>query len=643
MTLHLDKSQLEQLVALRTQELSVANELLRDQVAFRERAERILMAEARTMEMIFKGAPLNGILTSLCLAFEAFSQGGLCSVLIVDKEKQTLRRDIPGNLPPAFAEAVKEVPISATRGSSGAAAFGKREVVAEDIASDPNWAEYRDVALANGIRSSWSAPIMSAAGQVFGTFALYYRDTRQAPSADQALVERATHLAAIAFEREESQARLQYLASHDTLTHLPNRHLFQTSLSGAIARAQRANSTFALMFIDLDRFKQVNDELGHEAGDELLKQVAQRLAGSVRAGDMMCRFGGDEFVAILENLGDADYACGVAEKLTAALARRFDLHGQAVQISCSIGIALYPRHGLEGNGLLKKADAAMYRAKTDGSKRFALCENAADADADPLASLEAGLRGALERNELSLRYQPQYAAASGRIAGVEALVQWHHGALGVLPAFRFMPLAEDTGLVVAINNWVIREACLQNRAWYDAGHRVRIAVNVSGKQLRQAGFCRFILGLLAETDLPPELLELELNESIVLDAEQVSFDNLAALKAEGVYITVNEFGTGYSSLAYLKRLPVSGLKIVRSLTQDVPSDQAASSIVHALLSIAKGLQLEVTAIDVERREQVDFLAARGCGHSEGQAVRQPISATELGDLLQSGDMGAWRK
>jgi diguanylate cyclase (GGDEF)-like protein/PAS domain S-box-containing protein len=608
---------------------------LRAQVDMRERSERVLRAETQVMELISKGRPLKEVLQALCVMFESFSDAGLCSILVADENAQVLRREISGNLPRDFSQAVAEVPIARACGTSGAAAFTRRVVYADDIATDPNWALHRDTALSNGIRSSWSSPILSASCKVFGTFSVYYRDARHPAPDEQALVERAAHLASIAFERDEAQAHLQYLATHDSLTHLPNRHLFQISLSKTLARVQRTNAKFAVMFIDLDHFKQVNDERGHEVGDALLKVVAQRLTGSVRVDDTICRLGGDEFTAILENVEHIDDVEQLAGKLTAVLSRPFELDGHPVQISCSIGIAVYPFHGGDSHALLKKADVAMYFAKKSGRNRYKTYDPSIDGDADLTGNLEVDLRLALDRDELELHYQPEYEATTHSISGLEALVRWKHPVLGLLGPAQFMPLAEDTGLIVAINKWVIREVCGQNRKWLDAGHRIRIAINMSARLLRQADFAPFLLGLLAQHGVPPALLALDLSESIVMQHDTVAFANLEELKAQGVYVTVCDFGTGYSSLSYLKRLPVDALKIARSFTQDLPGDANAVSIVDALLGLAKTLKLGVTAIGIERADQVDFLAEHGCAHLQGAAISEPLNAQGVGVLLEA--------
>lgn len=625
--LNRQKSQLELEVALRTKELKRANESLNKQA-------ELAGAEAGVLEAICAGAALDEVLKKLVLTFEEFSEAGMCSILIVDEHGAVLRRKFSGRLPAAFAEKVSNIPIGEKNGSTGVAAF-KREVVwAEDIESDPNWEPYREAALASGIRSSWSAPVISKTGKVFGIVAIYYPHPGQPPLQDKDIVVRATRLAAIASDREESHARMEFLATHDTLTFLPNRHLFQLTLSKAISRAQRSGRKFAVMFIDLDKFKHVNDRFGHEAGDDLLKQVAQRLVGTLRAEDTIARLGGDEFIALIEDIEDAHVAEKIAAKLNEALSRRFSICGHSASISSSIGIALFPDHGFDAETLVRKADTAMYFSKHRGRKQHKTYETSIDSDPASPANLEYSLRLALTRGELVLHYQPKYDSATGTITGAEALLRWQHPALGLLDASRFIPLAEGIGLIVEFSRWAVREACLQASEWYKGGHPLRVAVNMSFHHLRQDSFATCVLDVLKETGLPPHLLELELNEGIVLAHDEMTFSNIAELKSHGVYITVDDFGNGYSALNYLKRLPVDGLKIDRTFTQDLPTDQNAASIVDSLLSVARNLHLDVTAMGIETQAQVDFLSSHGCVRMQGKAISEPIPARLFIDLLR---------
>jgi diguanylate cyclase (GGDEF)-like protein len=448
------------------------------------------------------------------------------------------------------------------------------------------------------------------------------------------LVERAVHLAAIAFERDHIEERLHYLATHDPLTHLPNRYLIQENLSKSISRAQLAQSTCALLFIDLDRFKQVNDQMGHDYGDELLRQVAKRLTGSVRQYDTVGRLGGDEFVVILADIKVAEEAGEVATKLTHVLSSRFHVRDKEINISCSIGIALYPEHTLESQALLKKADVAMYFAKSMGRNNYKIDKPYMDGDATQSCDLEVALLAALELDQFVVYYQPQYNTASQTVTSVEALLRWNHPTMGLLLPSEFLPFAEESGLMVRIGKWVINHVCMQSRAWCDAGYVIRVAVNTSTNQLKDPEFSVFVRETLQRVKLDADLLELELSELVVTQFEKNIYENLVQLKKFGVHITVDDFGTGYSSLSYLKRLPIDGLKIDQSFTEDGPNDQATASIIDALLTLAKSLNLAVTAQGVEKADQWKFLSDHGCPRMQGIAISEPLEAGNLIKILK---------
>jgi diguanylate cyclase (GGDEF)-like protein len=391
------------------------------------------------------------------------------------------------------------------------------------------------------------------------------------------------------------------------------------------------------MFIDLDKFKHVNDALGHTMGDELLRQVSSRLVGSVRLGDIIGRLGGDEFAALIEDVSSPGEAEQIASKLIHVLSRRFNLGKKAVSISCSIGISFYPLHGHESQSLLMKADLAMYAAKNDGRNNFKTYAPYMD-DANPSVSPALDLHEALARNQLVLYYQPLFDSDKGRVTSMEALIRWNHPTMGLLLPFQFIPEAEKSDYIIAIGKWALKKACEQIKVCHNAGFKVRVAVNVSSKQLRQPSFATYVCDLLDKNQLTPNFLQLELNESVVSQYDARSLNNLMELKRYGVHIMVDDFGTSYSSLSYLRSLPIDGLKIDKSFTQDAPTDKAAASIIDALLALAKGLKLEVTAQGVERADQVAFLAGHGCTQIQGYAVSEPLPAEELMQFLTSHPM-----
>ncbi|HJW24299.1 MAG TPA: EAL domain-containing protein [Rhodocyclaceae bacterium] len=429
-------------------------------------------------------------------------------------------------------------------------------------------------------------------------------------------------------ERKAAEERIHYLAHHDALTQLPNRFHLHGRLDQALAMAHREARQAAVMFIDMDRFKDINDTLGHHVGDFLLVEVAQRLRESVRESDIVARLGGDEFVVVLSQVDDAAVPV-LADKLLHRLGEPYRVADQALHSTPSIGISLYPKDGESVEELMKNADTAMYHAKAMGRNNyqfFAAAMN--EATAERLA-LEGGLRRALERGEFQLHYQPQVDVASGRVVGVEALVRWRHPDKGLVPPMKFVPVAEDTGLILPLGRWVIGEALAQLAAWRRDGIALeRMAVNLSAHQLRDASLQEFIISQLARHGLDGRSLELEITESVAMQHPECTIAFLNALRAEGIELAIDDFGTGYSSLAYLKRLPLDRLKLDRSFVMDIEHDSNDATISAATISLAHSLGLAVVAEGVETTAQLDFLRGLECDFAQGYHFSRPLPAAE---------------
>ncbi|HJW81382.1 MAG TPA: EAL domain-containing protein, partial [Acidiferrobacterales bacterium] len=435
-------------------------------------------------------------------------------------------------------------------------------------------------------------------------------------------------------ERVQAQERLQHMAQHDALTELPNRALFLDRLRQSLARARWHQRLVAILFVDMDRFKTINDTLGHEVGDKLLQALAERLTASVREGDTVARFGGDEFVVLLDDVASEKDIGALAQKVIEAIIPPFVIDGQDLYITASIGVSLYPNDGEDSTTLLKNADIAMYRAKDLGKNTYQFYSADMSARAFERLTLESSLRHAIGRNEFRLYYQPQIDTTSGAILGVEALLRWQHPDFGLVAPAEFIPLLEETGLIAPVSEWVFRAACEQLCAWHAAGWpALRMAVNLSPRQFQAAGLAIMIERGLATVGCDPELIELEITENVLLRHAAATLDTLDALRTLGVRLAIDDFGTGYSSLSYLRRYSIDTLKIDRSFVHDVPGDPDDSAIISAIIVMAQSLKLDVIAEGVETEAQRDFLRERGCHMMQGYLFSRPLPADELTALL----------
>ena len=435
---------------------------------------------------------------------------------------------------------------------------------------------------------------------------------------------------------KQNEERLHRLAHYDALTGLPNRALFADRLRQALIQAQRGATQVGLLFIDLDRFKLVNDTLGHRAGDDLLQEVAARLQAAVRAQDTVSRLGGDEFTVILPELHAPAGAANVAEKIIEVLSMPFFLGRREVFVTPSIGIAVYPLTGDDAESLIKHADIAMYQAKAEGRNTYQYFRPGNDAASRDVFELEHGLRHALNRGEFRLVYQPEVEIESGRVIAVEALLRWQHPTRGDIPPADFIPVAEDSGLIDAIGEWVLREACAQARRWQENGLApVRMAVNLSVRQLRNPRFAEKVVEILDETGLAPEWLEVELTESMLMQHARDMMGILWQLKSIGVRLSIDDFGTGYSSLNYLKRLPVDTLKIDRSFIEGLGRNQNDQAISNAIIALANSLNLRVVAEGVEKQEQLWYLREHHCCDAQGFFFSKPVESDRLACMLHN--------
>ena len=436
-------------------------------------------------------------------------------------------------------------------------------------------------------------------------------------------------------ERTYAEEQIKHLAYHDALTGLPNQLLFKDRLTVALSHAQRDQSRLAVLFLDLDRFKVINDSLGHNIGDQLLQAVAARVQSCVRDSDTVARLGGDEFTLLLPSLIRSEDAALVAQKMIEAVRYPFHIEGREFFITTSIGISLYPEDGADAATLIKNADTAMYQAKEQGRDNYQLLNAFVNAKALQRIALEHGLRRALVNQELALYYQPIFDFRSSRISGMEALLRWTHPDMGSVPPSVFIPIAEATGVMVPIGGWAMREACSQAKAWHDAGYRnLTLAVNLSVTQLQQVDLVDRVREILNETSLKPELLELEITESSAMQSPETSVRTLYELKKLGIRVSLDDFGTGHSSLSYLKRFPIDTLKIDQSFVRDINTDADTAAIVTAIIAMAHSLRLKVIAEGVEHTEQAAFLKRYACDQMQGFLIKPPVPAREFIELMR---------
>ncbi len=456
------------------------------------------------------------------------------------------------------------------------------------------------------------------------------------------------HSIRYAIERKKAEERILFLAYYDSLTSLPNRILFKDRLYQSLVMAKRHQRLLAILFLDLDNFKRINDTLGHPAGDELLKQAAVRLSNYIRKSDsisrysadefstVLARLGGDEFTILLTEIAQAHDTIKVAQRILDAIAQPFDIEGQEVFITASIGIAIYPIDGEDVDTLLKNCDTAMYHAKNEGRNNYKFYEQSLNKTALDILTLENNLRKALDKQEFIVYYQPRIDIRTRNIVGLEALIRWRHPQKGMIPPSEFIPMAEENGLIVPIGEWVLNEACKQNKTWQAKGFApVFISVNLSGKQFKQQNLIKVIQQALSETALDPRYLELEITESIIQDTGSTAVI-LCDLRNLGLKISVDDFGTGYSSLSYLRRFPVDALKIDRSFVKDATKDMDSAAIVKAIIAMSHCLKLRVVAEGVETEEQLKFLSDEGCDEFQGYLISPPLPADEVVRFLAKG-------
>jgi diguanylate cyclase (GGDEF)-like protein/PAS domain S-box-containing protein len=599
-------------------------------------SEARLRDQASILEMIATSTPRADTLAEICRMVESHLPSVRCTILLVDEERGELVHGAAPSFPASFLQAIDGMPISEDAGICGAAAATGVAVFREDILGDPRCASYHDLARERDLRSCWSFPIRAASDErVLGTVAAYLAEVRGPTAVEEAAIDSVIQLAAIAIERTQFEDQLAHQAHHDPLTRLANRTLFGELLEHALRRAQRAGSGVAVLFLDLDRFKIVNDSLGHDAGDELLVALGRRLGGVLRPGDVVARFGGDEFTVLCEDLepGVADrQSIAVAERLIDALREPFLVEGEEQFVSASVGIAISITGVERPEALLCDADAAMYRAKERGKGRCEVFDEQMRDRARQRHETENALHRAVARAEFRVFFQPIISLRDGTCVGVEALARWQHPERGLLTPGEFLGTAEETGLVVPIGAWVLEDACRHAVSWREAlpsNAPFWLSVNLSGRQLVHAELADVVAGVLESTGMDPEALCVEITETVLMEDIEAGVAAVKALKALGVRVSIDDFGTGYSTLGYLRQFPVDDVKIDRTFVERLGTEPEDAAIVAAVVSLGHALGVTVTGEGVETEVQLEILRDLGVDAAQGYLFAPPQPPADL--------------
>jgi diguanylate cyclase (GGDEF)-like protein len=614
-------------------EASFALESLHWEVERRYKSD-ILADQNRILSLIASGAGLSSIFSTLARFVEAQSGGQLCSLVALESGAARCTLGVAPSLPASFGQSLAE----SARGELAIPCFeairSGNPVLDRCVDAYAAVAPLQAAITAAGVQSVSAWPIMGTKGQAIGSLALYRPQGVPARPPDEHLIGVCTSVAGIAIESCWAAERIRHLAHHDELTRLPNRLLFGYQLPQALARAGRTGGSVGVFFIDLDRFKVINDTLGHDAGDNVLRQIAQHLQACVRSSDTLARVGGDEFALIVEQFSDVEELSGIAQKLLVAMSKPLRIAAREYQLSGSVGIALYPKDGADSSSLLKHADIAMYRAKASGKNTFHFYSDEIDVHSVDRLALENELRQALERREIEVHYQPKVDLRTGRISGAEALVRWRHPQRGMLLPGDFIFVAEEMGLISALGNRVLEQVCADLAGW--RAHRLplpRVAMNLSARQFADLSLIENLNHALSQSGCDPSSLEFEITESVVMTDPEQALQLLEQIKTYGITLAIDDFGTGHSSLGYLKRFPVDSIKIDYTFVRDIANDPDDLAIVRAIIALGHSLDLKVIAEGVETVTQLEILRRLQCDEFQGFLFSSAVSADSFINML----------
>jgi diguanylate cyclase (GGDEF)-like protein len=607
-------------------------------VTERKRVEEIMEAQNEVLRLLALGKPLPDILWKIAEQTNSKLPGRYCSIMLVDEERRVFSNGASPLFPESYIKAIENSPIDHPGMYASRAVLSKEALLIEDIVSDPLWehSRFKETFEANGTKGCWFFPVLSPDHKVIATYSLFSKQAGRPKPYEFVMIKTFVHLTSLAIERKESEMKIHRLAFFDSLTGLYNRSQFAEQFHLSLRRADEDQQKLALLFVDLDQFKWVNDTLGHDAGDQLLIEVASRMRCCVGEEHCLARIGGDEFTILLRNVSSEEEAWNAARCVMNDFQEPVFLLGHEVRITASMGISIYPDHGDSVNELMKQADMSMYRAKAEGRNNVKMYSLSSDDKRYEKFVLKTQLHKALAGRQFVLHYQPRIELKTRKILSVEALIRWQRPDAGMIAPGIFIPLAEESGFIVPLGEWVMREACRQNKAWQDQGlPAVRMAVNVSAQQFQQESFIYRVKEILSETGMAPEWLEVEITESALMNHEKSTINKLQQLNQMGIHVSIDDFGTGYSSLNYLKSFEVSALKIDYSFIRDLLEDKKDEAITKMIITLAHNLELEVIGEGVESELQHDFLLQNGCEHAQGFLYSEPVSARVMELKLQS--------
>ncbi|MET1415309.1 EAL domain-containing protein [Roseibium sp. HPY-6] len=601
----------------------------------RKKADLLQQGQNKVLQDIATARSLNKVLETLVLTIESQMDGVMGSVMLVSDNGENLVAGVAPHLPKDYIALCDGIAIGPKVGSCGTAVFRRESVFVDNIMEHELWQDFTELIRPFNLRSCWSVPFFGKDSKVLGTFGLYSNEVRSPTEHEQRLAVEAARLASIAVERERAETEIRYLANHDVLTGLPNRQEFKAKLSEKLEASGVTGAPVAVLFVDLDNFKVVNDSFGHAIGDQVLMIVAERILAVHDGKHESIRFGGDEFVLIVEGLHAQTHALvDLMAKLRDEITRTISIGELSFHVTCSIGAARYPLDAENAEELLRNADKAMFEAKSQGRDGFKIYEHSRPEKSINRLTLLEEMRGGIEKGEFHLQYQPQIDLFSGRIVGAEALARWNHPALGWLMPEDFIPLAEESGLIVPLGRKVLYEACRQNREWQLSGlPAITIGVNVSPRQFRDAALVSDVRRTLETTGLSAGFLELEVTETLLMKNAEQAVRLMEDFRKIGLKLAIDDFGTGYSSLVALKNFPLTRLKIDQSFIRDLETDENGRNITRAIISLGRDLGLNVVAEGVETAKQQAFLASCKCETVQGFHFGRPMSADRLGKLL----------